>query len=189
MIIKITPGFKNNNKAFRLLAKMKAAFNKPYTTWQQVPVIINNFNRLEYLQKQIAWLEKAGMRRIYIIDNNSTYPPLLEFYKKTPYVVFRLTQNVGHTALWETHIQLWFKNQYYILTDPDIIPIEECPLNAVEYFKQVLDNYPEITKVGFGLKIDDLPDHYDRKEEVIEWEKQYWLNLIEKDIYRSYNFV
>jgi hypothetical protein len=186
MIIKIYPGFKSKkNVPFRLIAKLKSLFVKPYTHWQNVPVIINNFNRLDYLLQQLKWLEKAGMRNIYIIDNASTYPPLLDFYNKCHFTVFRLTQNVGHTALWDTHIQLWFKNQYYILTDPDIIPIEECPLDSVSYFWSLLQKYPQISKVGFGLKIDDLPDHYNRKHEVIKWESSFWNNEIEPNVYKA----
>ncbi|MBR8535743.1 hypothetical protein KDU71_09265 [Carboxylicivirga sediminis] len=125
------------------------------------------------------------MKNIYIIDNASTYTPLLKYYKNLPYTIFQLTENVGHTAFWDTHIQLWFKDQYYVLTDPDIIPVNECPLNAVNYFKEVLDQYPNISKVGFGLKIDDIPDHYLRKEEVIKWERPFWEQEIEKDIYKA----
>jgi hypothetical protein len=32
-----------------------------------------------------------------------------------------------------------------------------------------------VTKVGFGLRIDDLPAHYRFRQEVIEWESQFWL--------------
>jgi hypothetical protein len=170
---------------FRLFAKIKTSFKSPNTHYTQTPVIINNYNRLDCLLQQLVWLKKAGMKKIYIIDNASTYPPLLEFYKTTKYTVFKLTYNVGHTALWDSHIHLWFKNQAYILTDPDVIPVEECPLDAVAYFMVLLNKYPAITKIGFGLKIDDIPNHYPRKDEVIAWESPFWENEIEKDIYKA----
>lgn len=186
MIIKIKPGFKGqHNLLFRIAARVKSYFSKPWKAYQKVPVIINNYNRLDYLKQQISWLEKAGMRNIYIIDNASSYPPLLDYYKTCPYTIFKLTKNVGHTALWHTHIYLWFKNQHYILTDPDVVPIEECPLDAVEHFYNLLERYPEITKVGFGLKIDDLPNHYERKQEVIDWEEKYWQKQVEKNVYKA----
>ena len=187
MIIKVKYSMKPMaNILFRIFAKFKVLiFNKEDNKWQNYPVIINNFNRLEFLKQQINWLEKAGMKNIYIIDNKSNFPPLLKFYKKTKYTVFKLNQNVGHLALWKTHIYKWFKNTYYIYTDPDIIPVEECPLNAVEYFKSILDKYPEIGKVGFALKIDDLPDYFPLKQKVIEWESKFWEETIEKDIYKA----
>jgi hypothetical protein len=66
-----------------------------------------------------------------------------------------------------------------------VVPIEKCPLNAIEYFYKLLDRYPDITKVGFGLKIDDLPDYYPRKNEVIAWENQFWENELEPGIFKA----
>jgi hypothetical protein len=37
--------------------------------------------------------------------------------------------------------------------------------------------------VGFGLKIDDLDDTHYLKELVLEWEKKYWVNEIEPNVY------
>ena len=186
MIVYLKSDFKRNtNILFRIKAKIKGLFLSKNFLFNNTPVIINNFNRLFYLELLIDWLEKAGMRKIYIIDNLSTYPPLLDFYKKTKYTVFRLDKNVGHEALWKTHLNMLFVNNYYIYTDPDIIPIELCPLNFINYFIEILNKYPEYTKIGFGLKIDDLPDYYQRKNEVILWENQYWTDEIEKGIYKA----
>ena len=47
-----------------------------------------------------------------------------------------------------------------------------------------LDKYfRRITKVGFALKIDNLPDEYILKDKVIKWEKRFWEKEIEKDVY------
>ena len=170
---------------FRLGGILIKIFTITGRTPKDTPVIINNFNRLEYLKQLLAWLEKAGMKRVFILDNASSYPPLLEFYRNCKYPVFILDENVGHKAFWETNFALLFKNQHYVLTDPDVVPIEECPLNVIEYFYKLLDKYPDITKVGFGLRIDDLPDHYPRKEEVIAWEEQWWKNEIEAGVFKA----
>lgn len=181
MIIPIKAGVaENHNQLFRLYAKLRSRFSKPVVyDYHSVPVIINNFNRLDCLQQLLTWLENAGMVNIYIIDNLSTYPPLLELYKRTKYTVFKLDKNVGHMALWQTHIFMLFKNSPYVYTDPDIVPIEECPKDAVDYFWQLLHQYPEFGRAGFGLKIDDLPDHYPLKTKVIDWERQYWKNELQ----------
>ena len=161
MIIPIKAGVAiNHNKLFRLVGKIRSFLSKSeMVNYRKVPVIINNFNRLEYLQKLISWLEWAGMKSIYIIDNNSSYPPLLAYYKKTKHIVFRLNKNVGHMALWQSHIFMGFKNRPYVYTDPDIVPVDECPKNVIAYFWELLMKYPDFGRVGFGLKIDDLPDH------------------------------
>lgn len=153
--------------------------------YRDIPVIINNYNRIDYLQRLIDWLEKAQMRHIYIIDNASTYPPLLNYYKETKHIVIRLEANIGYKALWDTSIHLWLRGLPYIYTDPDILPIDECPLNAVQFFQETLAKYKEVNKVGFGLQIDDLPDFYPSKSDVIKWESKYWNNPIGENLYKA----
>lgn len=148
-----------------------------------LPIIINNFNRLSFLKLQLQRLRNLGYNNIYIIDNNSTYDPLLRFYKNSDEKVFYLDQNVGFLALWRTLIFEYFKDDYYIYTDSDIVPSEECPKDFIHHFKNLLDKYSEIDKVGFGLQIDDLPSCYRRRNEVQEHETKFWINTQEKDVY------
>lgn len=172
------------NLLFRIKTRILKMFSVAVNDkWQNIPVIINNYNRLGCLVILIKWLEKAGMKKIYIIDNNSSYKPLLEFYKNTKYTVYKLDSNKGHFSLWETVLFTKFRRQYYIYTDPDVIPADTCPLNAVEYFMTVLSAYKEIDKVGFGLAINDLPDHFKMKNEVISWEKQFWQKPVAPNLY------
>ena len=186
MIINLKAGFEpNTNRLFRFKALISSKLYSGKVFYKNIPVIINNYNRLNYLERLISWLEKAGMKKIYIIDNNSSYPLLLEYYRNIKYTVFRLNKNVGHTALWDTHIFMMFRYNYYIYTDSDILPTEECPLNVVEYFYNILGKYHKYTKVGFGLKIDDIPNYYSRKKEVIEWESKYWKDVVEEGLYKA----
>ena len=150
---------------------------------KQIPIVINNRNRYTYLVKVISRLEKAGYENIYIIDNASDYPPLLEFYKTCKYKVFRLKENVGYMALWKTDIYDQFKWGYYVYTDPDVEPIAECPVDFLEHLYGVLKEFPNVEKVGLGLKLDDLPDHYGKKEAVQKWEDQFWKREVKKDIF------
>lgn len=142
--------------------------------YKQIPIIINNFNRLDSMIKLIDSLEKRGYTNIFIIDNLSTYPPLLDYYKTCRYTVFRLDQNIGLTALWTSSIYKRFKNDFFVYTDSDIVPIEECPDDFLLFFLQTLKKYRLAQKVGFSLKIDDLPDYYAMKKDVIFWEKQFF---------------
>lgn len=187
MIIPIKAGAAiNHNKVWRAAAKIRSFFAVPkMTDYREVPVIINNFNRLSYLIKLIDWLESAHLKRIFIIDNNSTYPPLLDYYKKSKHIVFKLDKNVGHLALWETHIYMWFQNRPYIYTDPDLIPVDDCPNDVITYFWQLLERHPDIGKVGFGLKVDDLPDHFLQKQKVIDWENQFWKEELSPGVYKA----
>lgn len=153
---------------------------------KEIVVFIISYNRLSYLQQLIAWLEKAGFKNIQIVDNNSTYLPLLEYLEKSQYQVHKMDKNYGHLVVWDCgKFKDIIDNKYYIVSDCDILPIEECPLNVTEYFLKVLENYKKITKVGFALKIDDIPDYYAGKESVIDWEKQFWQKKIADGLFEA----
>lgn len=174
---------KKANIIFRLKCKIRGIFKLNSKSIYDIPIIINNYNRLNYLSQQIEWLNNSGYRNLFIIDNNSNYQPLLSYYKQLPYTIFMLDKNVGHFSLWETILFMRFKDDFYVYTDPDILPINECPRDFLSHFKNVLDRYPDFKKVGFGLKIDDLPQQYILSEKVINWEKQFWMKELENDLY------
>lgn len=170
---------------FRYYYMLEIIFPTKIKNPKNIPIIINNFNRLTCLKRLIDSLEKKGYSNIYIIDNASTYPPLLEYYSQSPYSIFRLKNNIGYLALWQTDIYKQFKNDFYVYTDPDVVPIEECPDNFMEVFLHSLQKHKYAKKVGFSLKINNLPDCFDLKEEVIKWEKQYFKNKIDDLLYRA----
>lgn len=128
------------------------------------PIFLNCRDRVTPLKQMLAWLEKAGHRRIILIDNDSTYEPLLEFYRQTPHQVVHLHANRGTRAVWDA--QLAPSNDWYVYSDSDIVPIEECPLDLVEHLKGWLEKRPDFPKAGPGLYLDDLPDDFPH----LEWE-------------------
>ncbi|MCU0408280.1 MAG: glycosyltransferase family 2 protein [Bacteroidales bacterium] len=149
------------------------------TDYRDIPVIINNFNRLDMLKQLIGSLEKRGYRNIHIIDNLSTYPPLLDFYSECKYPVYRLEKNIGMNALWLSGLYKNFRRNYFVYTDSDVVPVDECPDDFLRFFRDVLKRRPLASKVGFSLKIDDIPDCYAMKEEVIRWESRFWEQKLE----------
>lgn len=172
------------HKAVALIKRLLWANKKlSGNDFKKIPIIINNRNRHTYLMQLINWLEKHGYSNIYIIDNNSTYEPLLNYYKSTNCKVFYLSENVGHLSLWKTGIVKHFEKSYYVYSDPDVVPVNDCPGDILEHFYNILERIPNIEKVGFGLKIDDLPNHYADKEKVIEWEQKFWDKKIDSDLY------
>jgi hypothetical protein len=40
-------------------------------------------------------------------------------------------------------------------------------------------------KVGFSLKIDDLPECYEKKDNVIQWESQFYKNEVMKGVFKA----
>lgn len=167
-----------------LLGELKYyLFGKPIKNYHDVPIYINNFNHLSYLKDLINSLEKRGYTNIHIIDNNSTYPPLLEFYKNCPYDVIRLKENVGYLSIWETGLYKHIWDSYYVYTDSDIVLGEDCPEDFMKYFIEILDKYKFCHKIGFALSISDLPECFEKKDEVIKHESQFWQKEIEPGLY------
>lgn len=149
----------------------------------EIPILINNRNRYTYLKQMVDWLTEAGYKNIIVLDNDSNYQPLLEYYKTAPVKVIYLKENVGYLSLWKSGVYKQFYTDYYVYSDPDVLPAKDCPKDFMKHFMELLNKFPNVEKVGFGLKIDDLPDFYNKKQEVIEWESQYWKKAIEKDVY------
>jgi glycosyltransferase involved in cell wall biosynthesis len=152
---------------------LETASPSKISDYHDIPVIINNFNRLEYLKKLIESLEKRGYNNIYIIDNLSTYPPLLQFYNTCKYQIFRLKKNLGAYALWKSGIIKKFDKDYFVYTDADLELIEECPADFMVFFLHALQKHKLASKVGFSLKIDDIPDYFAPKRDVIAHEQTF----------------
>jgi hypothetical protein len=176
------PKFKPKNPVKFFYYRTLASFNylielirpSQITDYRKIPIIINNFNRLDSMRQLIESLEKRGYANIFIIDNLSTYPPLLEYYNTCKYTVFRLDSNIGMNALWGSGLIKKFRDDYFVYTDSDMVPVEECPDDFLDFFLQTLKKHRLAQKVGFSLKIDDLPDCYAMKDTVISEEQKYF---------------
>lgn len=165
----------NRLKAFYFRC-MELCMPSQITNAYEIPIIINNFNRLSTLRLLLESLEKRGYKNIYILDNASTYPPLLEYYKICPYKVILLGENLGFRALWKSKKnRTLFCNDYYIYTDSDVMLAENCPDDVVGHLFYLLkEKYKYAAKIGLSLRIDDLPDCYALKSKVMEWEQQFY---------------
>jgi len=140
-----------------------------------IPIFVISYNHLTYVRSIVNYLEQANFKNIHIVDNASSYPPLLEYLRTSPHTVHYMGSNYKHMVLFES---LRFKKiidtEYFVLTDPDVLPVEECPGDFLYVFLDVLLRHPFKNKVGFSLKIDDLPAHYGLKENVIKWEGRFY---------------
>ena len=142
-----------------LVRKISSLWNFP--NWRDVPIFINARDRLGVMKKLIDWLLTAGYRKLIILDNLSTYPPLLEYYRAlesdSRIKIVRLEKNFGYKALWLSGVleQLQITTPY-VYTDPDILPIEDCPKDFVAQLMKILDANHEIRKVGLGIVWEDI---------------------------------
>lgn len=121
-----------------------------------IKALIINFNRLTLTVNTADWCASKGLQPI-IIDNASDYIPLIDYYNHTPYQVLRLSKNYGHKVLWDYPVleKLGIKERF-IYTDPDL-DFTGIPDDFLEVLNKGLDKYP-VSKCGFSLEINDLPD-------------------------------
>jgi hypothetical protein len=70
-----------------------------------------------------------------------------------------------------------------VYTDSDVLPTKNCPKDLIEQLYRVLIKYPQIEKAGVALKIDDLPEHYSNKKEVLRIEKEWWAKEVEPGVF------
>lgn len=141
---------------------------------KQFPVFIVCRDRLTCLLGLLDWLESVGNAdEVYLIDNDSAWPPLLDYYETTPHTVIRVGENAGHRVGW-THgyLKRYAHQRRFIYTDPDVLPVEECPTNAIAKMDEALNKYRNTVKCGFSIKIDDLPDC--APPGAAPWEQKYW---------------
>lgn len=157
---------------------------------KEIPLIIINFNQLLYLQKLIDFAVKNKFKNIIVIDNVSTFPALLDYYKTIEHFVTieRMEKNYGHMVLFEVPELLnKYCQNFFILTDADIEPNANLPHNFLKKLMFLLIKYyNKVLKVGFALEIKDIPLKYPAREKVLNWEKKYWTTEIENNVYEAH---
>ena len=158
----------------------------------ETPILTVNYNHLSFLQKQLNWLLRAGYRKIFVVDNCSSYPPLLQYYAHLEEAhsdaihVVKLEKNFGHYALWDAELleQLGIDGRF-VYTDGDIVPDPACPGDVVAHLGTLLNKYPIMVKVGLGLRIDNLPEAYRFRDQAIAWESQFWRMPVARGLFHA----
>jgi len=145
---------------------------------EKIKAFIVNRNLITTLKNTVEFLQKEPRIEIVILDQASTYPPLLDYYKTLDLSIIYFPTNGGPYAVWTDNFKSNLNDNPYIVTDPDCV-YDDVPLDWLNKMINVLDNSP-IFKVGFSLNIDDIPDTgakissrgqlYTAKE----WESRFW---------------
>lgn len=81
-----------------------------------------------------------------------------------------------HFLAYEYKVEKFLKavtEEEYVFNDSDVVPIDECPNDFIEELSETRKQFSK-HKVGLGLKIDDIPDHFYKKAFVHEIEGPYW---------------
>ncbi len=155
-----------------------------------IPCFIIARDRFTMIRNTVEQVQRLGCVPI-ILDNDSKYPPLLEWYNNHfgPEVgsVIKLDEiyqaETPHRNLWKHVLPQWgiekFKEmwgtEYYIVTDPDL-DLSTLPDDTIDVLKRGLIQGC-VYKCGSALCISDV--HEDWREKVLSWECYFWDNYIE----------
>lgn len=143
--------------------------------WQEIPVFIVNRNRYAALRRLVEWLRDCGTENICILDNASTYAPLLDWYGHVPagVRVERFKENLGPYAFWKNDLHKAL-DMPYVFTDSDLVPADFCPTDLIAKLQETLCRFPDAQKVAPGLRIDNLSASYGQADMAFKWESQFW---------------
>lgn len=144
----------------------------------KIPAFIIARDRVNCLRDMVNYLkqEETGCEPI-IIDNASTNPELLEYYATNPCKIHIMGDNRGNCVVFSDprpdlnkpdFFEVYDCTNGYIVSDCDL-KIDHIRTNFLETFKEGLNRYSWCTKIGFQLRISDLPDT-EIAREAIGWE-------------------
>lgn len=147
-----------------------------------VPVIIPAFNTVTYVRDTVRQLRERGVRRIRIIDNASTYGPMLEYLAapEDGVEVLRLGSNKGPRHVLLDKRMFDDLPEVFCVTDPDLLFNAEMPTDFLEQLLDVTERMA-VGKAGLALDISEpasmRPESFrigDKDWQIWNWEAQFW---------------
>jgi hypothetical protein len=144
-------------------------------------------DRVTYGRLCLAAMQAAGLETT-IVDHGTTWPEAVDWLRDVQKAGVRVVDDGGGNPrdLWTRG---WFRaanaREKYVVTDPDVVPSEGCPLDWPWHLAEVLSRHPRYHKAGLGLRIDRIPAHYSQRENVIGWEAHFWDNEVEPGVFHA----
>jgi len=168
---------KQNMEASKKMKKQRTEKAKARVT----PMIIINRDCLVWPRAMVEHMSAIPDLRIVILDNASTYPPLLEWYDTHPCEVFKNPSNSRSPAPWDTGLmnKLCYEtgSDYIIISDSDL-DLSMVPLDVVDKLLALFSIYGEdLRKAGLSLLINDLPNT-EIAADAVSWESKFWRDSI-----------
>lgn len=148
----------------------------------KIPVVINNRDLLTWPKAMLNKISTyEGVGEIIIVDNGSTYPPLLEWYETNPCKIYRET-NLGHAAPWICGAVKDLKSDVYVVTDSDM-GLDNTPSDTLLYLLDKMDSL-NLDKIGLGLDWEIVPEDAFYYQRLNLYERDRWKNSrVENDVY------
>jgi glycosyltransferase involved in cell wall biosynthesis len=151
-----------------------------------LPVVIPCFNNPTYVTGMLDQLQARGLSNLILIDDNSSYPEMLELLHsvRNDVRVIRSRRNRGpryFSKNWLFYLKL---PNVFCVTDPDIRFNPAMPLDFVHTLEEATRKF-SIGKAGLALDISDLTklradkvEHAGKIYSIWEWESQFWRDQI-----------
>lgn len=150
------------------------------------PIYLTNMNRLTTTKKMVEDLFILnGDAKINIIDNASTYPPLLEWYDeiKNDVNIIKQETNLGPwTFFYSGHFSKC-EEDFYVYSDADLEINPNMPYNWQEIMIDHINKYDR--KASLVLRLDDIPDDYEFKSNIINHQNVCWYDTGIPDLYKA----
>lgn len=154
-----------------------------------VKCYIINRDRLTWTKRMVEEIRRLGGEPI-ILDNASSYPPLLEWYASADCRVVRLGKNFGSRAAWLSGVvdKEVARGEKYVVSDPDL-DLSGVPSDTLSVLSQGLDRFG-VTKAGLSLEITDVPRELLNVKQVDnrtleQIEIGYWRERLDGPYYRA----
>lgn len=140
----------------------------------KIPIIINNRNLLTWPSKMVEickTFDEVG--EVIIVDNESTYEPLIEWYKTNPCEII-YSKNNGQSCPWVIDIPQRLGSKYYVVSDPDL-DLTDTPKDCLLYLKEKMEKYQEYSKIGLSLYNWEVPEnspyhHFLKTWSIVNWD-------------------
>jgi hypothetical protein len=164
-----------------------------YSNKSDIPIVVICWNNYFFVKNFVNQLKKFP-NPIILLDNNSSYQPLLDYYieikneLQDKIEIRMLEENYGHFV----YITLGHTlPDIYVLSDPDLELNENMPIDFVNQLLNISNKYKSY-KTGSALLLDDKENfidcpNYTGGKSIADWESQFWINKINDDNYELYD--
>ncbi|GGE63127.1 hypothetical protein [Actibacterium pelagium] len=163
---------------------------------QKTPVFINSFNQPTYVQNSVNWLSENGFENVTVMDNDSTSPELLEYFRSEAFSskarLWALGKNIGPRYAILEIIQEHGDEAPFIFSDPDIALPRPPANNFLTRLFELAEKH-NVIKVGLALDISrpelfrglEIVRPNGRRVRAEQWERRYWKHAIEKNVFSA----
>lgn len=120
-----------------------------------LPIIIPTHNNPTYVKNSVDFYHSIGHENILLIDNNSSYLPMIDYLHSISNEVSVVMQkiNFGPRQFYDDRSIYALLPEYFILTDPDLRFSNKFPTNFVDILIE-LHNMFNVFKIGSALNLD-----------------------------------